>query len=71
MKTLTFGTPYFLDKKSINKYYRPYGFDKKAIEQKLSSGEIHIGKPPLTSGDVLKINKEEGRYFIETKEKEY
>jgi hypothetical protein len=70
MKKITFGTSYFINQRAITKYYTPYGFDNAAIQQKLERGEIHIGKPDLRPGDVLKLNKEEGRYFIETTEKE-
>ena len=64
------GTSYFESLRSAIKYYHEYHYadTKKAVERKLKCGEIHIGKPTIKDGDRLYIN-EDGRYFIQTKEK--
>ncbi len=49
------GTSYFKSKAAAIRYYRPYGFDRAAVEQKLAEGEIHIGVPPTKPGDTLQL----------------
>lgn len=65
------GTSYFVSKEAAVKYYKGQDYDdaEVAVEQKLKDGEIHIGKPELKDGETLKVNKEEGRYFIEADRK--
>ena len=61
------GTSYFKDLESAIKYYKDYDCNKTAVLYKIKCGEIHIGKPELKSNEVLLLNKEEGRYFINVK----
>lgn len=58
------GTAYFVSLHAAYRYYRPYGTDKAAVDQKIAEGEIHIGKPPLQPGDVLTVIDEGTRYQI-------
>lgn len=68
MKT---GTCYFPTYGAALRYYRPYAranarlktsFARQIVDQKLNSGEIHIGKPEIKPGQTLSI--EDNRYFI-------
>lgn len=70
MKT---GTCHFPSYGAALRYYRPYcetngttqarTADTRAmVDQKLNSGEIHIGKPPVKPGETLTI--EDNRYHI-------
>lgn len=71
MKT---GTCYFPSYGAAMRYYRPYYAYihkytrtralRRGIDQKLNSGEIHIGKPDLKPGETLSI--EDNRYHINT-----
>lgn len=58
------GTSYFVSKAHAYRYYRPYGFDRAAVDQKLSEGEIHIGVPHLQAGETLQIIDGGTRYQI-------
>lgn len=60
------GTSHFESVQSAERYYAEYGYSdvKKAVAQKLADGEIHIGPPQLKEGEELRLNREEGRYFI-------
>lgn len=63
------GTSYFVDEAAARKYYRPYTSYPmnmyKFVEAKIAAGEIHIGKPPLKSGERLIVIDEGTRYAIE------
>lgn len=60
------GTSYFVTRTAAIEYYRPYegANAEAAVDRKLAAGEIHIGRPPITSGQSCVLNEEEGRYFI-------
>lgn len=62
------GTNHFDSKWSAYAYYAEYGYSRQYVDQKISSGEIRIGKPILKDGETLYMNGKEGRFFIETKE---
>lgn len=68
--TLT-GTSHFVSFDAAARYYADteggIGAGTAAAARKLDAGEIHIGPPESKPGDTLKINNEEGRYFIESK----
>jgi hypothetical protein len=67
------GTSYFPSKAHAESYYTPYyaGFSdfnfNKIIKEKIQSGEIHIGKPPIKPGQTLFI--QDNRYFIQETKK--
>lgn len=56
---------YFESKAAAMKYYRLYNEDAGDVEGKINRGEVKIGKPPLTRGQELLINKETRRYIIQ------
>ena len=58
------GTNCFKDRFALVHYYCKQGFGICAINEKLESGEIKIGKPKLKDGEVLEIIPDEGRYVI-------
>lgn len=60
------GTSYFVSFPAALRYYRPYGFDRAAVQQKLDEGEIHIGKPPVKAGETLSLIDGRTRYQITT-----
>lgn len=62
---MKYGTCYFISLDAARLYYKPYGYDNKAVNQKINTGEIHIGKPTLKPGETLSIIPGEGRYQIE------
>lgn len=62
MKT-RIGTSYFISKKAAIRYFKDYGYDAKAVEQKFERGEIHVGKPIITEFERLEIIPNEGRYM--------
>jgi hypothetical protein len=76
--TVTAGTSHFVSLSAAVDYYRPYigGAPRfgpgryKAdvcanwVQEKLESGEIHIGPPPLSPGEWLLVDRKEGRYRI-------
>jgi len=62
------GTSYFPNTHSACMYYRVQEcttFDLAAniVNEKISDGSIHIGKPPLKPGETLFIKN--NRYFIQ------
>lgn len=59
------GTNCFITRKSAVLYYRNYGDNSKAVDQKIKEKEIIIGKPALKAGEKLITDMNEGRYFIE------
>ncbi len=58
------GTSYFKSFRAAVRYYKPYGFDAEAVQQKLDEGEIHIGEPPTKQGDSLQLIDGGTRYQI-------
>jgi len=70
MNTISVGTNHFIDETSALRYYLPY-YDgnyrdaRFAVEQKLKEGEIVIGQPQVGVDEILLVNQQEGRYFIE------
>lgn len=62
------GTSYFPNLNAAQMYYREQfvtTYDNAGIivQEKIQSGEIHIGKPPLKPGQKLFVR--DNRYFIE------
>lgn len=62
------GTNHFNSRFSAYDYYAEYGYSRQDVDHKISSGEIHTGKPVVKEGESLILNNKEGRYFIESKE---
>lgn len=60
----TYGTSYFVSLAAAVRYYRDYGYDKRGVQRKIAEGEIHVGKPPLKSGDRLSVIDGGTRYQI-------
>ncbi len=58
------GTAYFISQVAAHTYYKKYDFSPQEVAEKLKQGEIHVGKPKLEKGELLQINRDEGRYFI-------
>jgi hypothetical protein len=58
------GTSYFASKGAAIRYYKPYGYDKEAVESKIRQGEIHIGRPPVKPGQTLKLIDGATRFAI-------
>ena len=56
------GTAHFLSMSDAVNYYRQYGTDAAAVQEKCQRGEIHIG-PPDVPDERLSIV--DGRYHIE------
>lgn len=68
--TITVGTSHFVDLNSAVRYYMPYNdgnwrVAKAEVDAKLKAGEIAIGAPEPGEGEIVLLNKREGRYFIE------
>lgn len=63
---LIVGTAYFVSKSKAARYYRDYEGDDgyAAVNRKLDTGEIHIGKPPMKTGDTLIVLDGGTRYGI-------
>lgn len=63
------GTSHFDSRFSANDYYAQYGYSAHDVGLKISSGEITIGRPKLSSGepDYSAWTDSDGRYFIKTK----
>ena len=66
---MRYGTNCFVGRKSAIRYYKTYGYGDvgKAVDSKIASGEIVIGKPTnlLKPGDELIVI--DGRYHVEEK----
>jgi hypothetical protein len=62
------GTAYFVSTELAAQYYRDYdGLDGyETVRNKLDDGEIHIGKPPIKSGERIVIIDNGTRYAIES-----
>jgi hypothetical protein len=62
----TWGTSYFVSRGAAERYYKPYGYDnvKSAVAEKIRSGEIHIGRPPLKAGQKAVLLDGGKRYGI-------
>jgi hypothetical protein len=61
------GTSHFVSYEDAMRYYSGYGYSntQRAVDRKLSEGEIHIGRPATKAGEKITLDKGEGRYFIE------
>jgi hypothetical protein len=63
------GTSHFVSKRAAVKYYKPYEDNPlEAVEYKIETGEITIGKPPAHSlgvGESLVIIDDGTRYAIQ------
>lgn len=61
------GTAWFVNKAAAIRYYREYEFNnaESAVERKLAEGQIHIGQPPLKSGEALLLIDNGTRYAID------
>lgn len=66
IEKIIIGTPYFENVERARDYYVGYHISENDVDKKIKNGEIFIGKPKLKTGERLLLNKEEGRYFIET-----
>lgn len=61
------GTSHFINRLAAISYYEAYEEDAlQAVARKIGAGEIHIGPPQVRPGETLKVNREEGRYFIQS-----
>lgn len=60
----TIGTACFTSIQSALAYYAHYGYDSLAVADKIDCNEIVIGEPELKEGEILHLNKSEGRYMI-------
>lgn len=69
---MTRGTCHFVSHAAAVRYYSAYQPKRseavQLVNQKLAEKEIAIGEPKLAPGERLKINRQEGRYFIEESE---
>ena len=63
MKT---GTSWFITYHAAIRYYRDYGYTDvvSAVNRKLAEGEIHIGEPPIKSGQYRVLIDDRTRYAI-------
>lgn len=52
---MTTGTAYFTSLQAAYRYYRPYGHNHAAVDQKITDGEIHVGRPATKDGERLTI----------------
>ena len=70
MNTITVGTNHFIDQNAALRFYLPY-YDgnyrdaRFAVETKIKEGEIVIGQPEVGTDEIILVNQQEGRYFIE------
>jgi hypothetical protein len=67
MKT---GTDHFVSIEAAVRYYAPLEggskLAKNVVAEKLGEGLIHLGPPKVKVGEKLLIDREEGRYYIES-----
>ena len=61
------GTSHFVSYRAARSYYQDQCVWLGAFKRKLASGEIHIGKPSLKSGERLVVIDDGRRYAIEEK----
>lgn len=59
-----FGTSNFVSKRWAIRYYVSQGYNRKEVNRKIKDGEISIGEPVVPDGMTLKVDNEEGRYFL-------
>lgn len=62
--TTKYGTQFFVSRRAAIKYYKTQEVDVADVDRRLREGEITIGMPPNVPGEVIELNREEGRYFI-------
>lgn len=60
---MTYGTCYFITLAAAASYYRSYGDDLASVRRKVAEKLIHIGRPPLKSGEKAVLDAD-GRYFV-------
>lgn len=66
---ITVGTCHFVSIFDARRYFSYEGSKiaaERAVTTKLKEGSIKIGPPEIKKGQKLLINKDEGRYFIES-----
>jgi hypothetical protein len=67
---MIYGTSHFESFVAARRYYHYYDPSltpeqlHEWVSNKVTSGEIHIGKPELKPNQKLKLDRSEGRYFI-------
>lgn len=52
-RTMRYGTAYFRSNSDAIRYYAAYGYHRNHVLQKIADLEIHIGNPPLQTGETL------------------
>ncbi len=60
------GTSHFRDYGAAVRYYANQGDDKESVDRRLTAGEITIGRPADRAGEVVLLDRAEGRYFYQT-----
>jgi hypothetical protein len=60
---ITYGTSYFVNMQAALSYYAEYG-ERDAVARKIREGGIHIGRPPLKSGETLSLIDGGRRYAV-------
>ena len=64
---MTWGTSYFPTRGDAHKYFRPMGYFSFQVDNKITDGDIHIGKPKLREGETCHLMADHGgsqRWFI-------
>lgn len=65
---MIYGTCYFPTVKDAYRYYRADDINgRDAVIDKIASGEIKIGKPPMIRDDHLELRRDQGgshRWFV-------
>ena len=64
---MTWGTAYFPSRGDAHKYFRPMGYFSFQVDNKINTGDIHIGKPMLKEGETCHLRADQGgskRWFI-------
>ncbi len=64
------GTSYFVSRSAAERYYKSQGYDdaKETVRDKIRSGDIHIGRPPVKAGQRVITVDGGKRYAIEEKQ---
>ena len=66
VNTITVGTAHFISKAAAYRYYGGQGFSRFDVDNKLSEGEIFVGRPLINHGERVLIDRSEGRFFVES-----
>lgn len=61
IKTWKIGTPNFVSREHAYAYYKGYGDDRAAVDEKISQMEINIGEPEAWKDHAV-VADEDGRY---------